>query len=258
MARGVFFPVTSMGYPGSVGDTICCNRFAGAFTTTSGQQQGGRTAVRGSAGRRGTADVNTSACQHGSVHQDWFSLNRSSESKGKRAKHWLRPDFYLPHDRKYDDSLYDELVFGMVSVAECFARYNIPQVPVLNYLEHFKFLALKRMTASFGLEALARYEYLVTSKVLAGLLPVHIPADHEGVYTHLSAENVVSKWTTQTRNTQKGLSKKRPWFRCPSDVCLKWNQDACDRTDCRRKHVCATCRDDHRHSACKSKESKFT
>ena len=82
--------------------------------------------------------------------------------------------------------------------------------------------------------------------------------NHEGVYTHLSAENVVSKWNTQTRNTQNGLSKKRPWFRCPRDVCLKLNQDACDRTDCRRKHVCATCRDNHRHSACKSKESKFT
>ena len=64
------------------------------------------------------------------LHQDWFSSDRSSESKGKRAKHWLRPDFYLPHEKKYDDVSYNELIFGMISVAECLARYNIPQVPV--------------------------------------------------------------------------------------------------------------------------------
>ena len=34
------------------------------------------------------------------LHQDWFSSDRSTESKGKQAKHWLRPDFYLPHDKE--------------------------------------------------------------------------------------------------------------------------------------------------------------
>ena len=52
------------------------------------------------------------------LHQDWFSSDRSTESKGKRAEHWLHPDFYLSHDKKYDDICYQELLFGMVSVAE--------------------------------------------------------------------------------------------------------------------------------------------
>ena len=115
------------------------------------------------------------------------------ESKGKRAKDWLHPDFYLPHDKKYDDVTHQELMFSMLSVAECLARYNIPHMPVLSYLEHLKFVAMKGMTASFSPESLARYEYLVTSKVVAGLFPVNIPADHEGVYMHLSAENMVPR-----------------------------------------------------------------
>ena len=111
------------------------------------------------------------------------------------------------------------------------------------------------MTASFSPKALARYEYLVTSKVLAGLLPVHIPADHEGVYIHLSAENVVSKPVTSSTSS-KGLIKKKPWIRCPKDICLKWNQEVCDKGDCARKHVCSSCRGDHTYTACKAKEIK--
>ena len=186
------------------------------------------------------------------LHQDWFTSDRSTESKGKRAKHWLRPDYYLPHDKKYDEVSYQELMFGMISVPECLSRYNIPRLPVLNYLEHLKFVAMKGMTASFSPEALARYEYLVTSKVLAGLLPYHIPANHEGVYTHLSAENVIPR----APSTPTKSFKKRAWFRCPRDICLKWNQGSCDKSDCGRKHICASCRGDHTYSSCKTKESK--
>ena len=78
-------------------------------------------------------------------------------------------------------------MFGMVSVEECLGCYNIPQVPVLNYLKDFKFVAMKGMTASFSKEA------------LAGLLPVHFPGDHQGVYTHLSAENA---WSPREKQKQ--------------------------------------------------------
>ena len=40
-------------------------------------------------------------------------------------------------------------MFGMIS-AECLARYNIPHMPVLSYLEHLKFVAMKGMTAYYG------------------------------------------------------------------------------------------------------------
>ena len=139
-------------------------------------------------------------------------------------------------------------MFGMISVVECMARYNLPNYPVLNYIEHMKFVSMKGMTASFSSDALAKYEYLVTSKVLAGLLPVHVPADHEAVYTHLSAENVISVKQTTAGSAKKGA--KNLWFRCPRDVCLRWNQDKCDKSDCDRKHVCATCRGDHPVKKC--------
>ena len=109
-------------------------------------------------------------------------------------------------------------MFGMISVAECLARYNIPHMPVLSFLEHLKFVAMKGMTASFSAESLACYEYLVTSKLLAGLLPVHIPADHEGVYMHLGAENMVPCQSS----TSVKQGKRKVWIRCPRDICLKY------------------------------------
>ena len=186
------------------------------------------------------------------LHQDWFET-KTSDSKGKRSKHWMRPDFYIPSEKRYDEVTYRELMFGMVSVAECMARYNLPNYPVLNYLEHMKFVSMKGMTASFNSEALAKYEYLVTSKVLAGLLPVHVPADHEAVYTHLSAENVILK---SHLNTPIKKGNKAPWFRCPRDVCLKLDQEKCDKSDCDRKHVCATCRGDHVVKKCSDSSKK--
>ena len=143
-------------------------------------------------------------------------------------------------------------MFGMISVAEC-----LPNYPILNYLEHFRFVAMKGMMASFTSESLAKYEYLVTSKVLAGLLPVHIPADHEAVYTHLSAENVLAA-KSQGSNPSSATKKAKflPWFKCPKDVCLKWNQDKCERQDCERKHVCASCRGDHIHRKCAESQRK--
>ena len=148
-------------------------------------------------------------------------------------------------------------MFGMISVAECLARYNIPHMPVLSYLEHLKFVAMKGMTASFSPGSLARYEYLVTTKVVAGLFPVNIPADHEGVYTHLSAENMVPRQSStlaSETSKEKGVDQKV----CPRDICLKWNQETCDKTDCGRKQVCAACRGDHKYSACKPKDTKST
>ena len=156
----------------------------------------------------------------------------------------MRPDFYIPTEKRYDELSYRELIFGMVSVAECMACYNMPSFPVLNYLEHLKYVAIKGMSASFAPEALAKYEFLVTSKVLAGLLPVHIPADHESVYTHLSAENTVAVKTAATP-IKKAVKSYPGWFRCPKDICLKLNQERCDKQDCDRKHVCASCRQDH-------------
>ena len=61
---------------------------------------------------------------------------------------------------------------------------------------------MKGITASFSPGALAHCEYLVTSKVLAGWLPVHIPADHKGVYTNLSVKNVMPKTVCQAMVSQ--------------------------------------------------------
>ena len=119
------------------------------------------------------------------------------------------------------------------------ALYNLPNSQVLNYIEHMKCVAMKGMTANFSSEGLVRYENLVTSKVLAGLLPVHVPADHEAVYTHSSAKNVIPAKRPNSPSVKKPA--KNPWFRCPRDVCLKWNQDKSDKTNCDRKHVCASC-----------------
>ena len=113
------------------------------------------------------------------LHQDWFGDGKPSDGKNRRSKHWMRPDFYIPTEKRYDVLSYRELMFGMILVAECMARYNLPNYQVLNYLEHFRFDAMKGMMASFTSESLAKYEYLDTSKVLAGLLPVHIPADQK-------------------------------------------------------------------------------
>ena len=118
---------------------------------------------------------------------------------------------------------------------------------------------MKGMTSSFSPEALARYEYLVTSKVLAGLLPAFVPADYEGVYTHLSAENVLQKTSgssSTSSTTKSSASKKRPWFRYPRDVCLKWNREGCEESECGRKHVCASCRGEHKISVCKALDQK--
>ena len=58
-------------------------------------------------------------------HQDWFGDGKSSDGKNKRSKHWMRPDFYIPTEKRYDELLYRELMFGMISVAVCMARYNL-------------------------------------------------------------------------------------------------------------------------------------
>ena len=212
----------------------------------TGQGWSGWGQQQGTPGQVGVPMVPPTLLPQALLHQDWFADNKSSESKGKRSKHWMRPDFYIPTEKRYDELSYRELMFGMISVAECMARYNLPSYPLLNYLEHLKFVAMKGMSASFTPESIAKYEFLLTSKVLAGLLPVHIPADHESVYTHLSAENTVAiKASSAATTTKKAAKSGQGWFRCPKDICLKWNQDRCDRTDCDRKHVCATCHQDH-------------
>ena len=189
------------------------------------------------------------------LHQDWFGDGKPSDSKNKRSKHWMQPDFYIPTDKRYDELLYRELMFGMISVKECMARYDLPNYPVLNYLEHFRFVAMKGMMDIS--ESLTKYEYLVTFKVLAGLLRVHIPADHKAVYTHLSAENVMlAKSQASIANTTTKKSKFLPWFKCPKDVCLKWNQEKCDQQDCDRKHVCLSCRGNHTHRKCTDSQRK--
>ena len=108
---------------------------------------------------------------------------------------------------------------------------------------------MKGMTASFSTDALTKYEFLFTSKVLAGLLPVHVPAEHEAVYTHLSAENTIP---VKSATTSVGGSKKAskvPWFRCPRKSVLNGiRTDVIDLTD--RKHVCASCRGDHGIKKC--------
>ena len=169
----------------------------------------------------------------------------------------MRPDFYIPTEKRYGELTYRELMFGMSSVTECIARYNLPTYPVLNYLEHVKYVAMKGMTANFTPESIAKYEYLVTSKVLAGRLPVHVQADHEAVYTHLSAENTVAlKAAMATANTKKAVKSNQGWFRCPKDVCLRWNQDRHDRNDCDRKHLCASCCQDHSIKKCSETPKK--
>ena len=207
-----------------------------------GQQQG-------TPGQVGVPLVPPTLLPQSLLHQDWFGDSKP-ESKSKRSKHWMRPDFYIPSEKRYDELSYRELMFGMVSVAQCMARYNIPTYPVLNYLEHMKYVAMKGMSASFTPESLSKYEYLVTSKVLAGQLPVHVPAEHESVYTYLSAENTVAFKAAATPAAKKASKPIQPWFRCPKDVCLKWNQERCDRQDCDRKHICASCRQDHTIKKC--------
>ena len=37
------------------------------------------------------------------LHQDWFNDGKSSEGKNKRSKHWMRPDFYIPTEKRYNE-----------------------------------------------------------------------------------------------------------------------------------------------------------
>ena len=94
--------------------------------------------MQGTPGQVGVPLVPPTLLPQALLHQDWFSEGKSSDSKCKRSKHWMRPDFYIPVDKKYNELSFRELMFGMVSVAECMARYNLPNYPVLNYLEHMK------------------------------------------------------------------------------------------------------------------------
>ena len=83
------------------------------------------------------------------LHQNWFADSKPSYNKRKRSKHWMRLDFDISTKKRYDELSYQELIFGMVSVAEFMARYNLPSYQVLNYLEHLKFVPMKGMLASF-------------------------------------------------------------------------------------------------------------
>ena len=177
-----------------------------------------------------------------------------SESKSNRFRHWLHPSYHILSDKRYDELSYRELVYGMVCISECMARQGFPQLPVSHYLQHFKYVALKGLSAIFSAEALAKYDNMVTSKVLSGVLPSYVAADHEATYTFLSAENTIAVQKT-SRKQGKYEAEKRKWFDCPRDVCARWILGICRKPDCERRHVCAACQADHRRAVCKHAES---
>ena len=88
------------------------------------------------------------------------------------------------------------------------------------------------MKVNLAAPALARYEHDLTTKVLSGEVETFSAADHEGVYTHLGAENLtivaelraeIAKLKGGSNKGSRGSKKKggggHP--RCPEDRYLR-------------------------------------
>ena len=100
---------------------------------------------------------------------DWVvDSSHSVSQRKKRSKHWIRPDFHIDTDKYYHEMSMGELIHGMTCVLDCLTLANLPSIPASQYADHLRFVSLKGQKGLYTDEALARYEFSVTSRLLDG------------------------------------------------------------------------------------------
>ena len=133
----------------------------------------------------------------------------NESSSRKRSTSWLRPDYHITIDKKYEDMTYSELVCGMTCVLNRIRREKPPNLSPDRYLAHFQYVTKKGQSGAFGPKALARYDHAVVSKYLDGDLPNgFISGVKECVDEFLSTEHLVV--TEQLNAKLAALSQSQP------------------------------------------------
>ena len=189
--------------------------------------------------------------------------------KRKRSDNWLRPDYHLDTDKKYEDMSISDLLYGMQGVYETLIKRNIPELPASAYLDHMRFVKLKSTTGAFSAKQLARYDYKVVTRVLEGKIPHFVGGDEGAIQACLSAEHMASVIEasqplptgnpgSRRRNRRRGGGGGGPRFNKPegqdsnfTSYCLNWNFTVCNLgEECNRKHQCKHCQGNHKAKNC--------
>lgn len=191
----------------------------------------------------------------------------AAAGKRKRSDNWLRPDYHLESDKKFEDMSLCELFYGMQGVYEMLIEKDIPELPASSYLDHMRFVKLKSQSGAFSAKQLARYDYKVVTRVIDRKLPCFVGGDNRSVEAHLSAEHMQHVGATSQSlpaNNQGGARKRSrrggggaPRFERPDErdreftnICLNWNFTSCNYENCSRRHVCKHCQADHKGKNC--------
>ena len=81
---------------------------------------------------------------------------------------------------------YQELVYGMTCVQECVIKGEFPsRITARGYSAHMKFITSRGLSKAYDAEMLAKYEYKVTTKVIAGDLVDFVACDEDTRHNYL-------------------------------------------------------------------------
>ena len=194
-----------------------------------------------------------------------------------------RPEYYFQHvDRGTQVKLldhskltYKELVSGMGRVMQYLFDNG---GDLAGYIGHFNFIAEQAHQHSFVDQAFVGYDRFVVDKYIKlessnKSTKIFSVGDVLGVSSHFNAGNLqpVQRKSNSFRGSRGGHYQNRRFYDqsdrnreskeagvpegFPEEICYAWNYKSCSGK-CSKKHECRVCGQDHKASACQSKNKK--